>query len=66
MIARKIIGQCGRYKVLVYLYDYRYHRVLRKEKMKNEKKSLEELEKTDPEAYAEKLMAVDKQRVEVR
>jgi hypothetical protein len=24
--------------------------------MKNEKKSLEELEKTDPEAYAEKLM----------
>ena len=34
--------------------------------MKNEKKSLEELEKTDPEAYAEKFMAVDKQRIEVR
>ena len=34
--------------------------------MKNEKKSLEELQKTDPEAYMEKINTVDKQRVEVK
>ncbi|XP_052088938.1 U3 small nucleolar RNA-associated protein 14 homolog A-like isoform X1 [Mytilus californianus] len=44
----------------------KYHRVLRKEKMKNEKKSLDELAKTDPDAYMEKVTTADKQRVEER
>lgn len=34
--------------------------------MKNEKKSLDELAKTDPDAYMDKVTTADKQRVEVR
>lgn len=43
----------------------RYHRVLKKEKLKHEKKALEELEKNDPTAYQEKLEDVERQRIEV-
>ena len=43
----------------------RYHRILRKEQHKKEKKALEELEKTDPEAYLEKVQAGDKARIQV-
>ncbi|XP_013403803.1 LOW QUALITY PROTEIN: U3 small nucleolar RNA-associated protein 14 homolog A-like [Lingula anatina] len=44
----------------------RYHRIKKKEKMKEEKKALEELQKTDPEAYLEKLQMLDKQRMQER
>lgn len=44
----------------------KYHRVLKKERLKNEKKSLEELQKSDPEGYLEKVQSVEKQRVEER
>ena len=48
------------------MYDsIRYHRVLKKEKLKHEKKALEELEKNDPEGYHEKLEEVERQRIEV-
>ena len=48
------------------MYDsVRYHRVLKKEKLKHEKKALEELEKNDPEGYQEKLEEVERQRIEV-
>lgn len=43
----------------------RFHRIMRKEKLKNEKRSVEELQRTDPEAYADKLHLVEKDRVEV-
>lgn len=43
----------------------RYHRVLKKEKLKHEKKALEELEKNDPAAYQEKVEDVERQRIEV-
>lgn len=44
----------------------KYHRVLKKEKLKHEKKALEELEKNDPAAYQEKLEDVERQRIEER
>lgn len=44
----------------------KYHRVLKKEKLKHEKKALEELEKNDPTAYQEKLEDVERQRIEER
>ncbi|KAL5010291.1 hypothetical protein ScPMuIL_012596 [Solemya velum] len=44
----------------------RYHRVLRKEKMKNEKKSLEDLKNSDPEGYLEKVNRVEDDRIQER
>ena len=44
---------------------HRYHRVLRKEREKGQKKALDELEKRDPEAYVEKLKKIEKDRVQV-
>ncbi|KAL3881431.1 hypothetical protein ACJMK2_027873 [Sinanodonta woodiana] len=43
-----------------------YHRHLRKERQKKEMKALEEMEKTDPEAYLEKLKQLEKERIEER
>lgn len=39
--------------------------MLKKEKLKHEKKALEELEKNDPAAYQEKVEDVERQRIEV-
>ncbi|XP_060077158.1 U3 small nucleolar RNA-associated protein 14 homolog A-like [Ylistrum balloti] len=44
----------------------KYHKVLRKEKLKHEKKALDELEKNDPEGYQEKLDDINKQRIQER
>ncbi len=41
----------------------RYHRIMKKDRQKKDKKELEELEKTDPEAYNEKMQAVEKRRL---
>ena len=46
------------------LFD-RYHRVLKKEKLKKEKRALDELQKNDPEGYRDKVEGLEKQRVEV-
>ena len=43
----------------------RYHRILRKEREKEEKKALETLKETDPEAYLEKLQEADRNRIQV-
>ncbi|KAK3595231.1 hypothetical protein CHS0354_021548 [Potamilus streckersoni] len=43
-----------------------YHRHLRKERQKKEMKALEEMEKTDPDAYQEKLKQLEKERIEER
>ena len=44
----------------------RYHRVLRKEREKQERKNMQQLEKSDPEAYMQKLQQLDKLRLQVR
>ena len=47
------------------LFCCSYHRILRKEKTKKTKKALEELQKTDPEAYLDKLKRLEKDRIQV-
>ena len=44
---------------------FRYHRVLRKEKDKKEKKRMEDLEKTDPEQFLEELKKIETDRMQV-
>ncbi|XP_033741241.1 uncharacterized protein LOC117328027 [Pecten maximus] len=44
----------------------KYHKVLRKEKLKHEKKALDELEKNDPDGYQEKIDDINKQRIQER
>ncbi|XP_071114020.1 U3 small nucleolar RNA-associated protein 14 homolog A-like [Haliotis cracherodii] len=44
----------------------KYHRILKKEKLKQEKARLEELQRIDPEAYVEKLQQLDRDRVQER
>ena len=39
--------------------------MLKKDRLKKEKKSLDQLEKTDPESYAEKVKQLNKDRIEV-
>ena len=43
----------------------RYHQIKRKAKLKDETKKLELMEKTDHEAYLEKLKDIDKMRMTV-
>ena len=43
-----------------------YHRVLKKEKRRKEEKILAEMEKNDPEGFAEKMKLLDRQRVKER
>ncbi|KAK2159152.1 hypothetical protein LSH36_157g01027 [Paralvinella palmiformis] len=43
-----------------------YHRILRKEKLKKEKKMLDELEKSDPEGYLKRLNEADANRIQER
>lgn len=43
----------------------RYHRILKKERMRKEMKEFEELKKTEPEKAAEKLLEIDRLRIEV-
>ena len=47
------------------LLSVRYHRMLKKDRLKQEKKDLDKLEKTDPEGYTEKLKQLERDRVEV-
>ncbi|XP_060585732.1 uncharacterized protein LOC132741554 [Ruditapes philippinarum] len=44
----------------------RYHRVLKKEKLKNEKKQLEKLQEEDPESYLDKLNQLERDRAQER
>ncbi|XP_067676071.1 U3 small nucleolar RNA-associated protein 14 homolog A-like [Haliotis asinina] len=44
----------------------KYHRILKKEKLKQEKARMEELQRTDPEAFVEKLQQLDRDRVQER
>lgn len=44
----------------------RYHRILKKEKLKNEKKLLETLQRDNPEEFVEKLKQYEKDRAEER
>ncbi|KAK6171222.1 hypothetical protein SNE40_019457 [Patella caerulea] len=44
----------------------RFHKILRKEKLKKEEKELDVLQKTDPESYLEKIEYADRARVEER
>ena len=39
--------------------------MLKKDRLKQEKKALDDLEKNDPESYAEKIKQLDKDRIEV-
>ena len=39
--------------------------MLKKDRLKKEKKSLDQLEKNDPESYAEKVKQLNKDRIEV-
>ena len=45
---------------------FSYHRILRKEKVKNEQKAIDELQKKDPEAYTDKVLRIEKDRVKVK
>ncbi|XP_045197137.2 uncharacterized protein LOC123551914 [Mercenaria mercenaria] len=44
----------------------RYHRILKKEKLKNEKKHLDKLQEEDPEGYLDKLNLLEKDRAQER
>lgn len=43
-----------------------YHRLLKKERLKNERKALEKMQHEDPEGYLEKLELLEKDRVQER
>ncbi|XP_062604678.1 uncharacterized protein LOC134266461 [Saccostrea cucullata] len=44
----------------------KFHRIMKKDKLKQEKRAFEELQKNDPEAYNEKLEEAERQRIEER
>ena len=46
-------------------FYFSYRRMLKKDRLKKEKKSLDQLEKNDPESYAEKVKQLNKDRIEV-
>ena len=48
------------------IYDCRYHRILKREKLKQIMKEFEELQKTDQAAALEKFLEADKLRILVR
>lgn len=59
-------AQEKKFKRLKKIKSKRYRKILRKEKLKQESKQLEKLEKENPNEFKEKLKEIEKQRMEER